>query len=120
MLLKLKVLSGWRRELVGSDLLKIAQGNSLAWDEGNLVSQMQDRQLHLATGPARDLAVKRIDGWVEKMTEVDKDTLNGIIVLIQERLGQPSATADEAPSKEGVGQLLDKLEGVHGEVRRAG
>ena len=32
MLCKLKVLSGWRRELVGNDLLEVACGESIAWD----------------------------------------------------------------------------------------
>ncbi len=48
MLCKLKLLSGWRRQLVGNDLLDIACGESLAWSNDRQSATLEAEQPHSA------------------------------------------------------------------------
>ena len=51
MLCKLKVMSGWRRQLVGNGLLDIACGESLAWDNDKQSATLEAEQQHQQPPP---------------------------------------------------------------------
>lgn len=46
MLLRLKTLVGWRRQLIGNDLLRIAMGDSLTWNESTGSTDQAQTQMH--------------------------------------------------------------------------
>jgi ribonuclease D len=68
MLTKLKVLSGWRRVMVGNDLLAIAEGQSLTWDQLNDHTTLTDHhhtqqhhQHHNPVQPSDPVPPPRVD-----------------------------------------------------------
>jgi len=119
MLLKLKVLSGWRRKLIGDDLIHIAKGNSLSWDDSAMVSQFLGGNGVLPNSEDQPVIEKRVQEWLSTMGEDQRTTLLRLTELVTQQV----RNAPAAPSKvvgeksQGTGEVLDKLQGLHTDVR---
>ena len=70
MLCKLKVLSGWRRQLVGNDLLDIACGESIAWSNTNQSAMLDTEQQQQQQQPSQ---AQLQDGSVEWQLTVEAE-----------------------------------------------
>ena len=134
MLCKLKVLSGWRRQLVGNDLLEIACGESLAWDsdrqtatlEAEQTQQQRQQQIASELQSAVDnetAARKRADermaalrvadadaqqlmaAWLDKLDEWDRVAVYKTVGAIVQRMD--GAAKREQTTDGDAGRLLD-------------
>jgi ribonuclease D len=118
MLLKLKVLSGWRRKLVGDDLLNIARGQSLAWDDASLVSSFD----HAAgQGQASGLSpegVRQVQEWVGGLTKQEMVTLRTFVREVQLQVAEREKNGEHTEEKNEEQKEEEKEEGMFASMRR--
>jgi len=122
MLCKLKVLSGWRRELIGNDLLAIAMGNSLAWDEtsGSSAFSQERASNYDAVGDmdAQEQLTIRVGTWVEGLSEQERAVLGVVVSMADTKLktlskSQEGVDLAASPEVEAtVNKLLQQVENL--------
>lgn len=123
MLRRLKVLSGWRRELIGNDLLAIAMGNSLAWDESSGSSNFAGEKPSYALigdAEAQEALASRVESWVEGLDEQERGVLKVVVSMVEAKLqsaGKSTPEVEEAQEAsletvDVVNRVLQKVEGL--------
>lgn len=103
MLKKLKVLTGWRREMIGHDLLAVVQGHSLTWNQ-------QTEQ----AGLSGDQSVVEVSQWIAGMSPSERKVLTHVIDSINAGLTHihSAATDSAAPSNPADQVVLSELQSV--------
>ena len=77
MLCRLKILSGWRRDMAGNDLLDIVQGHSITWDQLTHSTQKEDQAQRPVADADAAPAVAAGNGQAETQTETLREPQSG-------------------------------------------
>ena len=119
MLCKLKVLSGWRRQLVGNGLLDIACGESLAWDNDKQSATLEAEQQQPQKQGELQLAVetetaarKRANERLAALRVADVDAKQLITTWLEQLTEQDKLAVYKA-----VGAIMHSMDGL---ARKAG